>query len=83
MLQNIWDLASAHPKMVFLPNLCVMQKNNARDIKHMPVCPVKCLPGEMRSLFHNGSTYLTEVLIFLRALILTKNSHFWMDTSYH
>jgi len=33
-------------------------------------CPVKCLPSEMRSLFHNGETYVTGVV--LRAANLSK-----------
>ena len=38
----------------------------------------------MRSLFHNGATYLTGMVIFFACLDLeqklNKNPHFWMDS---
>ena len=47
-------------------------KKSSMGYRYMPAYPVKCLPSEMRSLFHNGATYLTGAVIFSDASILEK-----------
>ena len=48
----------------FYQNLRYTQKKYPRNINQMSVYPVKCLPSEMRSPFHNGTAYLTGAIIF-------------------
>jgi hypothetical protein len=73
----VFLLAQLNPYLIFNrgPISALCSKNNPRDIKYMPACPVG--PSENTG---TSRQIVPGWLFFSHALILNKNPHLWMDT---